>query len=360
MTTLAGNTISFLQFVESREKSAFPLAYPIYLLEGNDEFLVREVRQYLVEKLLKEGLREFNYSRLKGDKTFKASEVYSLCMELPVMSPRRVVYVEDIGKISAEEKEKLARLIEGGLKETVLILSGESAALQKGKGQSGKRLESLLKSKAACIQCQMTEREIEDWISSSMKYLGFEIRQDAAHELRRRIGPDLWLIDLELKKIRAYCGARRIISRQDVETICTHSPHSQMYQLTEHIVKGDTNNALRIFNELTFQTEPTLGILNYINRFFLGILEVRVNWRQSGSVREVARLLKKSEFVVRKNVETASLIEEQHVQKIAEYIVQADFGMKKGKDKRLIFETLIVHLCMLFKGSSQGRRQREY
>jgi DNA polymerase III subunit delta len=359
MTTMTGNTISFLQFVESREKDTFPLTYPIYLLEGNDEFLIREALHYLVEKLLKEGLREFNYSRLKGDKTFKASEVYSLCMELPVMSARRVVYLEDTGKISSEEREKLAKYIEGGLKETVLIMSGESSSSQRGKSQTGKKLDSLLKSRAACIQCQMTEREIEDWISASMKYLGFEIRQDAAHELRRRIGPDLWLIDLELKKIRAYCGSRRIVSRQDVETISTHSPHSQMYQLTENIARGDTNNALKIFHELTFQSEPTLGILNYINRFFLGILEVRMCWRQSGSIREVAKLLKKSEFVVRKNVDIASLIEEQQLQKIAELLVQADFGMKKGKEKRLIFETLIVHLCMLFKGNSQGRRQRE-
>ncbi len=196
----------------------------------------------------------------------------------------------------------------------------------------------------------MGEKEIEEWSISSMRLLGFEMKQDAAHLLRRRIGPDLWMIDIELKKLRAFCGVRKIVTRQDVEAISTYTPQAQMYQLTEHIVKGDVNGALKIFHELIFQSDPSLGILNYINRFFLGILEVQKSFQETGSVRESARILRKAEYVVKKNLEVASRLKEHHLQRIMELLLQADLGIKRGKEKRILFETLIVHLCMVLRG----------
>lgn len=343
MTTTTGNTYSFLQFIDGKEKRIFPL----YFLEGEDKFLVWEAVRYLISKILPPGLIEFNYSKLRGDKTLKATDIYSICMEFPINASKRVVYLEDISKVTAEERDRLAIYIEEGFKGTILIISSFSSPLQKAK--SGKKLESVIKSKAAYVQCQMTEKEIEEWIISSMKHLGYEMRQDAAHFLRKRLGSDIWLIDLELKKLRAFCGNKKIVSRQDIEAISTYTPQAQMYQLTEHIIKGDSHNALKTFHELISQSDPSIGTLNYINRFFLGILEVQKAFREIGSMRDVARALKKPEYVIRKNLEVASKIKEHHLHKLTELLLMADLGMKRGKEKRLIFETLIIHLCTLFK-----------
>jgi DNA polymerase III subunit delta len=346
--TVQGITLSFPELLADREKRTFFL----YYLEGDDEFLIKEAVNHLGSHLLAPEYREFNFHTLVATKETKAHEVMTLCLEFPVMSPLRVVYLEGVHRLSAEEKDRLSKNCAVPIKGTALILSTPQGD-KKERLTLGKKLESLLKSMAFTILCSMNERETEEWITHILKRQGFEIRQDAIPYLRKRIGQDLWLLSIELSKLKAYGGSKKIISRQEIDAITTQTPQAQMYQITENIMKGNTDAVMKTFYELTATVEPSMGTLSYINRFFINILECRKMVRETGSVREAARILKKAEYGVKKSAELASQLTGPVLQKIMEACLQADLSIKKGKEKRVIYEVLLIHLCSLFKKTGE-------
>lgn len=346
-------TWGFSQLLQSKEKKAFTL----YYLEGNDEYLIRDAVSHITDTELDQQFKDFNFSRIKGSEKTEARAVYSLCMEYPLMSPVRIVYLEDLQKLDEKERDRLADFLREDLKSTIVILSALTSSSGKGKKGIGKKMESLIKSKAVTVHCSLSESETEEWIIASLKRTGFEIRQDAAQMLRKRIGDDLWMLSTELTKLRSFCGSRRIITRQDVEAISSYTPQAQMYQLTEHITKGNIDGALRIYHEITGTGEQNFGILFYINRYFLNIISVGREVSSMGSVREAAGKLKKSEYWVKKSAEMASSLTGAQIQKIYELLLQADIGKKKGKPFRTVMELLIVSLCSLFRRRGQEARR---
>ncbi|MGV8119696.1 MAG: DNA polymerase III subunit delta [Candidatus Xenobiia bacterium LiM19] len=346
-------TWGFSQLLQSKEKKAFLF----YYLEGNDEYLVKEAVTHITNTALDPQLRDFNFSRIKGSEKTEARAVYSLCLEFPLMSPVRIVYLEDLQKLDEKERDRLADFLKEELKGTIVILSAITSSSPKGKKGIGKKMESLIKSKAVTVHCSLSESETEEWIIASLKRTGFEIRQDAAQLLRKRIGDDLWMLSTELTKLRSFCGSRRIITRQDVEAISSYTPQAQMYQLTEHITKGNIDGALHIYHEIAGTGEQNFGILFYINRYFLNIISVGREVSSLGSVREAAGKLKKSEYWVKKSAETASSLTGAHIQKISELLLQADVSIKKGKPFTTVMELLIVTLCGLFRRHGEEARR---
>jgi len=349
-TSVKGKELSFTELLAGKEKKVSSL----YFLDGDDEFLMKEAVSTLVSRLLTREQQDFNFHTLIGTKETKAHEIMSLCLELPLMSPLRVVYLEGIQRLGAEEKERLAKHLETPVKETAIIISSPQG---EKKTTMGKKLETLLRNRATIISCVMNERETEEWMNLVLKRRGFEIRQDAAMMLRKRIGQDLWLLSIELSKLQAYCGGKKVITRQEIESIATQTPQAQMYQITESIMKGNIDAAMQTFHELTATVEPSMGTLSYLNRFFVNILECQRVVSETGSVREAARILKKAEYGVRKSTELASQLTTPVIQRIIEYCIQADMGIKKGKDKRVIYEMLLIHLCSLFKKGDHWHQQ---
>jgi DNA polymerase III subunit delta len=336
---------SFNEFLDIKDRKAFPL----YYIEGEDDYLIREAFQMIQRKFLGASLLDFNYSKYTGYRDMKAQEIIMACMELPVMSPVRLVYVQDIQKLPAEEKDRLAQFLREDRSKTVLLLSSNASSSGKDRAAVGKKLETVIKERGVTVQCSMAEGEIEEWIAQTLKRQGFEMRQDAAQLLRRRIGSDLWLISIEMSKLRAYCGPRKAITRQDVEALSTYTPQAQIYQITEHIMKGNVDGTLKTFHELVSLADPSVGTLYYINRFFINILESQRLVSQTGSTREAAKSMKKSEYWVKKNIEMASALNSASIQKITEALLQADYGIKRGKDITTIYEVLLIYLCNLFR-----------
>lgn len=340
------NSFTYSALIEDKTGKIFP----VYFLEGEDEYLIKDSENHLVSKILgSSDLKDFNYSKLICSKDLKASDINSVCLEFPVFSKRRIVYLENIQKMSDSEKDILAAYIKNVYTDTVIIISNNSSPFSKGKSPLGKKLESCLKEIAAHIQCYMNEREIEEWMIANMKRYGFELRHDAVGILRKRTNSDLFLISTELLKLRAFCDPRKIVSRQDIEAISSYTPQAQMYQITDSIFKGNADAAITAFHEMVSTSDPTVTMLNYINRAFMGMLEANKAFNETGSIREAAHKLKKPEYVIRKNIETSSLLTENNIQRITELLLLTDMNIKKGKDIIMSFELLFIHMSALFK-----------
>src|ERR1700676_5549301 len=94
---------------------------PLYLLIGVETYLREQAMRAIAEEALKDSLvREFNESRfslLSGG----ALDAIAAAEQFPMMSERRVVYVQDFGKLREADEEALRRYIENPVATSVVI-----------------------------------------------------------------------------------------------------------------------------------------------------------------------------------------------------------------------------------------------
>ena len=73
--------------------------FPVYFLEGDDDFLISECSAELKGSFPPEILSDFNYAKVAATKKFLSSEVEALAEELPIMAPFKTI--EGLGENAA-------------------------------------------------------------------------------------------------------------------------------------------------------------------------------------------------------------------------------------------------------------------
>ena len=95
---------------------------PLYLIFGVETYLRDHTTRAIAEAALKDSLlREFNESRfslLSGS----ALDAIAAAEQFPMMSERRVVYIQDFGKLREADEDALKRYIENPVATSVVIL----------------------------------------------------------------------------------------------------------------------------------------------------------------------------------------------------------------------------------------------
>src|SRR6476646_3647680 len=85
---------------------------PLYLLIGEETYLRDQATRAIAEAALKDSLlREFNESRFSVV-SGSALDAIAAAEQFPMMSDRRVVYIQDFGKLREAEEEALKRYLE--------------------------------------------------------------------------------------------------------------------------------------------------------------------------------------------------------------------------------------------------------
>ena len=64
-------------------------ASPVYLLHGDESFLLREAAQWLRAKIMVEGLEDFNLDRFDARENVDVERITQTARTLPMMAPKR-------------------------------------------------------------------------------------------------------------------------------------------------------------------------------------------------------------------------------------------------------------------------------
>ncbi len=330
--------------------------YPLYFLEGEDEYLLKEGVGLITSKYPDAAGSDFNFTRINVSKSVGASYVYAACRELPFLSDVKIILVENYQKLPSSEKEKLYGYLSGGIPKTSIIIILNNTQGVRGKSSvSGKKSEASVKSLGAFIECRIDEKKLEQWLIETLKQSGWKMNRDAAAALKSRLGNDFWMVHGEINKLKAYCSGKSEITRHDVETICSATSGAHIYQITDSIIKGDPSAAITAMYNFTGNEDPPLSLLGYIKKYFTGIAETDMTFQNTKNTGDTAKILKKHEFVVRKNIEAAARLSDESYAKISDILVQTDYSFKKSANKKLIFEKMIIDLCNLFR---TGKRRK--
>ena len=228
--------------------------YPVYLLDGEEEYLKERAKEMIVERWLSPSSKAFDLLVFFADET-SPEEIVNSCQDLPLFSERRAVVLRRAEVYSPQTIRPLRNYLLAPSPKTVLII------LQRGKGPL---LKDDMKKGGYYLFLPPKGRDIPYWIKRLAKEVGVEVTPQALNLLQDLVGGDLMSLRTELEKLSLYVGDKGRIEEGDVQEIGGEVRSPSAFQLAEAILKGDLKGGFDALGRLWQKGEPPLKILGAI------------------------------------------------------------------------------------------------
>ncbi|MGE4133480.1 MAG: DNA polymerase III subunit delta [Bdellovibrionales bacterium] len=240
----------------------------LYLLIGDEAFLMQEAWQLLKTKSVDEATVDFNCSVFDASEA-AADTVKDAVETMPMMSQRRFVLFRGAEDLKEKDWEVLRPIIDNPVDSTTFVLACE--AIDKRK-KAFKRLVE----KATVVELKRPyENQVLEWIEYLGHRQGLVVGRESASLLRQFVGTNLTEIQNELSKLKEYLGARTEVETQDILQVVSQSRVDRVFDLTDAIGRRDRVLALQSLANLLEHGQSEVGVLAMITRQFriMGLLK---------------------------------------------------------------------------------------
>lgn len=311
----------------------------LYLLYGNESFLINETQNLITSSVLSEETKEFNLSRYDMEETPIEFAIED-CQTIPFFGDKKVVIIENpyflTGEKGKEKVEHNAKVFEEYLinpvPSTILIVNAPYEKLDERR----KIVKQLMKN-AVVLNAKFTEKETKDWIQEQVEERGYEISRNAIELLYQFIGQNLLLLNNEIEKLVLY-SEKQEIDEMTVHLLASKSLESNIFVLVDQVVHQRLNETLTIYHDLLKQNEEPIKILAVIAGQFRFIAQVKSLVSKGYGEQKIANILKAHPYRVKLAVTQGKVFDEKKLLQMIDALAELDYQMKTGfgnKEKML-------------------------
>ncbi len=236
----------------------------VYLIVGREAFLRRKAIDAIVAAVAGEEDRDFALQRIDGSST-PLPAILDAARSLPLFlavtdRPTRVVLVSPFDPGTKADGDLLGDYLKDPVEATCLVF--EAASLD-----SRRAAAKLLTTHAIKVQCDPPEREadVRRWIENSAASRGIEIAPDAVAYLLEMVGLDLQQLNQELDKVELFAAGSARLEARDLEKLLGRSREHSVFELTDALVAGREDVALRVLNRLLDDGEEPVKLLAMVS-----------------------------------------------------------------------------------------------
>jgi DNA polymerase-3 subunit delta len=321
---------------------------PIYLLFGTESFLINETKQLLLNHILTEEEKDFNFASYDLEET-PIEVAIEDAETFPFLGEKKVIFLHNPVFLTAEKsKEKAVHNIarfEKYLKEpspySVLVISAPYEKLDERK-----KITKELKKSAELVEAKkLNEHDLRNWVKGRAKISGIEFEPDAVDQLLALVGTNMFMISSEVDKLALYAADEKRIDVTLVEKLVARSLEQNIFTLIEKVVQRKLDEALRIYYDLLKQNEEPIKILALLAGQFRLIYQVKELSRRGYGQQQIAGYLRTHPFRVKLALGQANKFTDEELAHLMDLLAEADYQMKTGgMNKSLLIEMFLFHL----------------
>ncbi|MCL6574347.1 MAG: DNA polymerase III subunit delta, partial [Bacillus sp. (in: Bacteria)] len=180
---------------------------PIYLVFGTEAFLINETKQLLLNHILNEEEKDFNFSIYDLEET-PIEVALEDAETFPFFGERKVIFLHNPIFLTAEKsKDKVEHNLakfEAYLKQpaphTVMVIAAPYEKLDERK-----KITKELKRNAELVEAKkLKEPELKNWVKEQAKLSGIEFEPDAIDHLLALVGTNMFMLTSEVDKLALY------------------------------------------------------------------------------------------------------------------------------------------------------------
>lgn len=263
---------------------------PVYFFQGEEPYFIDELVDFIEEKAIDPGLRDFNQVVLYG-KDADLPTLINHAKGFPMMSERKVVIVKEAQELAGLDKEVgenfLGSYLENPQPSTILVLGYKYKTLDKRK----KIWKSLDKHAITFTSKKFYDNELPGWVEQLLKSLGREIDQRALMLIVENIGNNLSRIANEVNKMLINVPAGEKINAEHVYKNIGISKEYNVFELQKALVYKNVLKANQIIHyfESDPKSNPIIPIIANIFSFFSKLLLIHKS--KDKSERHLASLI---------------------------------------------------------------------
>src|SRR5262245_49965333 len=227
---------------------------PIYVLQGDEDFLKRQVLAVLRKIVLESESDSFGLSTYPGDKVTFA-QIHDELETLPFTGSRRLVVIDNADPFVTASRPLLERYFSRPAATGTLVLDVKT-------WPSTTKLAKALKDEATILCKAIAAYRAPGWCTRWMAAQhGKKLPPDAANLLVDLVGSDMGQLDQEMTKLSIYVGSDKEIDVKAVDQLVGASRAENMWKIFDAIGAGQAGAALAILDRLFDTGEEPLRVL---------------------------------------------------------------------------------------------------
>jgi DNA polymerase-3 subunit delta len=334
----------------------------IYILHGPDAFSAREALRALREQL---GVADSNIVRLDAKATL--NDIAAATQTASFFAEPRLVIIEGLaerfgGRRRAAGRSGRGRSADAGaseLDQLVEVLSNlpdtTTVALLDPEPSVGvlDALKSIATARSFAVK---RGDEVRRWADARVKGRGGSISQAALEGLCEMVdGHHIGELAQEIDKLIAYTDGRRV-ELHDVEEVGTGAVQHQTWDLTDAVIAGRADRALRVLQRMDEKEHPAQLLHTMIVRQYRQVILAQTMLKEGFSATQIGeRLGITHPFPLGKVIDQASRYPAGRLEQAYRRLLESDAAIKTGvMDVDTALELLIVDLTEI---GNAGRRR---
>jgi len=313
---------------------------PLYLLYGEDAFLIDKTVDQLKKLLVDPPLASFNFSLYYGGES-EPRQVINAAQTLPLAGKRRLVVVKEADQFKSSWKD-FSAYFERPLPSTCLVFCSGASTLKS-------EITSLFKKNGIAVRFYHPfSSEIPEWIRRMAKERNKQLSREAAALLGESLENDLQRISNELEKIALYAGERGVIAREDVEAVIAAVKEVSIFNLTDCLAGKDRVKALDVLQHLLEAGEHPLKIITMIARHYRLMARAKEMVQSGTSATDAGKQLGINNFHLKGFARQAETFSVGQTREYFSLLFQTDRRLKSSRiSEKIILEDMIARLCAL-------------
>lgn len=322
---------------------------PVYLVYGDEPFLIKETKQVLVGNAIEESEMDFNFSSHDLEDGSSLEQAMEDAETFPFMGERRLVFIHNPLFLTAEKKKEkgdqnlssLEAYLASPAPYTILVFIAPYEKLDERK-----KITKLLKKHSTVLEAKkLKEHDIKGWIKQRVSQAGVQIEDQAISRVIELAGTNLFMLAGEIDKLALYAYETSLITADMVNDLTARSIEQNVFDLIDRAVHNRIDEALRLYYDLLKQKEEPLKILALLAGQFRLIYQVKNLSGKGYGQQQIASQLKVHPFRVKLAGSHAQAFSNDQLSSIMMSLAESDLEMKtSGFKKEMSIELFLTRL----------------
>ncbi|MCI9100766.1 MAG: DNA polymerase III subunit delta [Lachnospiraceae bacterium] len=306
----------------------------VYLLYGEERFLVQQYKHRLVEALNPDG-DTMNMASYEG-KQIDIGQMLQLADTLPFLSQKRILLVENSGFFK-NKCDALADYLKQVPEYLYMVFVEEQvdkrSRVYKGLGKIGRAVEFSVQN----------EKTLMQWVLKMLSDEGKKITKKDMELFLSKVGTDMGNIYQETQKLLAYTIGRNVVAAKDIEAVCVTQLTNKIFDMVRAVADRNQKKALELYEDLLALKEPPMRILFLLARQFRHLMQTKEMLAEGKGQQEIGRTLGVPGFAAKNYINCARGYDLKILRDAVEDFTCAEEDVKNGR----LGDTLSVELLII-------------
>ena len=309
----------------------------LYLIIGEDSKLIDF---YLLEILNKIKFVEDN--KIIYDMNINnLNDVLDEASMISLFSSTKVIIGNnfDISKLSDNEIDYLSKYVGNINKDVyiILIASKVDARLKSYK---------IFKDNFKIIDTSKNDNssDIYNYVINIINEKNYKVNKYDIEYFISKVGNDINNIKLELDKLFIYKEDDKTIDKEDIDLLIIDNIDNVIYEFTNAVIEKNIQKVSYMYNNFKKENVSIDYLISSLANVFRQILIIKMLYNEGKSNFEIAKVIGKKEFYVKKMLERIYVYSEEDIENLIIKLAKIDYEYKSGKSNIDMLELFLLNM----------------